>query len=327
MKHFLRALMQFFLFLYCALLWRTLKFVMRKVTGRCELQRICHNNKPGARRTLKIESSLKFSKSELLQTAVSAQLDSVEKIIDDIITLKNINPDANPQLGVSLQASLFQIVGYRSLVVEVERLRRESYDCENPKHEEMLLKLWKCLCPDTPLTGRISKQWCDIGFQGNDPKTDFRGMGILGLSNLLYYAEHDRANALQLLHDSQQPKSSKMSKAEWEKSQLDKAIGYSFAIVGINITDLAYRLLVGGALKTHLYNVAPEMPSIANFQQTFCYLMQEFHRFWMEEDPRDIMEFNRIRDKFHKMVLKLLRDPDTALCPHFSASDLHMITL
>lgn len=55
--------------------------------------------------------------------------------------------------------------------------------------------------------------------------------------------------------------------------------------------------------------------------------MQEFHRFWMEEDPRDIMEFNRIRDKFHKMVLKLLRDPDTALCPHFSASDLHMITL
>jgi len=45
---------------------------------------------------------------------------------------------------------------------------------------------------------------------------------------------------------------------------------YSFAIVGINITDLAYSLLVSGALKTHLYNVAPEMPSLVNFQQTFC---------------------------------------------------------
>uniref|UniRef100_A0A3B3SNX8 Uncharacterized protein n=1 Tax=Paramormyrops kingsleyae TaxID=1676925 RepID=A0A3B3SNX8_9TELE len=44
-------------------LYMTLKFVTRKVTGRCEMQRICYNNKPGARRTLKIESSLKFSKS------------------------------------------------------------------------------------------------------------------------------------------------------------------------------------------------------------------------------------------------------------------------
>ena len=32
---------------------------------------------------------------------------------------------------------------------------------------------------------RVSKQWQDIGFQGDDPKTDFRGMGMLGLLNLL----------------------------------------------------------------------------------------------------------------------------------------------
>lgn len=46
-------------------------------------------------------------------------------------------------------------------------------------------QLWKELRPDTPLNGRISKQWCEIGFQGSDPKTDFRGMGLLGLHNLL----------------------------------------------------------------------------------------------------------------------------------------------
>lgn len=50
----------------------------------------------------------------------------------------------------------------------------------------------------------------------------------------------------------------------------DSSLSYSFAIVGINITDLAYSLLVSGALKTHLYNVAPEMPSLPHFQQTFC---------------------------------------------------------
>uniref|UniRef100_A0A8C8IJ35 ELMO domain-containing protein n=1 Tax=Oncorhynchus tshawytscha TaxID=74940 RepID=A0A8C8IJ35_ONCTS len=304
MKHFLRVVTQFFVFLYCKCLWRGLKFVIRKVTGRCELQRICHNNKPGARRTLKIESSLRYSKNELCQSALSAHPDRVEKTIDDIMTLKKVNPDTNPQLGISLQASLFQIVGYRSLVSEVEKLRREPYDCENPDHEEMLMKLWKTLRPDSPLTGRISKQWCEIGFQGNDPKTDFRGMGLLGLHNLL-----------------------KMSKAEWEQKNFDKAIGYSFAIVGINITDLAYSLLVSGALKTHLYNVAPEMPSLSHFQQTFCYLMQEFHRFWIEEDPCDIMEFNRVRSKFHRRVLRQLKNPDMALCPHFAASDLHLVNL
>lgn len=47
-------------------------------------------------------------------------------------------------------------------------------------------QLWKELRPDSPLSGRISKQWCEIGFQGNDPKTDFRGMGLLGLHNLLW---------------------------------------------------------------------------------------------------------------------------------------------
>uniref|UniRef100_A0A672S5D1 ELMO domain-containing protein 1-like n=1 Tax=Sinocyclocheilus grahami TaxID=75366 RepID=A0A672S5D1_SINGR len=301
------VLAQLLVFLYCKCLWRGLKFVIRKLTGRCELQRICYNNKPGARRTLKI--------------------DSVEKTIDDIMSLKKINPDTNPQLGISLQACLLQIVGYRNLVVEVEKLRREPYACENPAHEEMLMKLWKELRPDSPLSGRISKQWCEIGFQGNDPKTDFRGMGLLGLHNLLYFAEHDKATALQVLHDSLQPKHSKMSKADWDKKKFDKAIGYSFAIVGINITDLAYSLLVSGALKTHLYNVAPEMPSLVHFQQTFCYLMQEFHRFWIEEDPRDIMEFNCVRTKFHKHVLKQLKNPDMALCPHFTASDLHLVNL
>lgn len=45
------------------------------------------------------------------------------------------------RLGVSLQACLLQIVGYRNLIAEVEKLRREAYDSEDPQHEEMLLKV------------------------------------------------------------------------------------------------------------------------------------------------------------------------------------------
>jgi hypothetical protein len=32
--------------------------------------------------------------------------------------------------------------------------------------------------PDTALENRISSQWGDIGFQGKNPATDFRGMGM-----------------------------------------------------------------------------------------------------------------------------------------------------
>ncbi|XP_030896441.1 ELMO domain-containing protein 1 [Leptonychotes weddellii] len=189
--------------------------------------------------------------------------------------------------------------------------------------------LWKFLKPNTPLESRISKQWCEIGFQGDDPKTDFRGMGLLGLYNLQYFAERDAVAAQQVLSDSLHPKCrditkeeiSKFSKAEWEKKRMDKAIGYSFAIVGINITDLAYNLLVSGALKTHFYNIAPEAPTLSHFQQTFCYLMHEFHKFWIEEDPMDIMEFNRVREKFRKRIIRQLQNPDMALCPHFAASE------
>jgi len=39
--------------------------------------------------------------------------------------------------------------------------------------------------PDTNLEDRITNQWGEIGFQGKDPMTDFRGMGMLGLDNLL----------------------------------------------------------------------------------------------------------------------------------------------
>ena len=44
--------------------------------------------------------------------------------------------------------------------------------------------------PGTELESRHTKQWQEIGFQGKDPATDFRGMGILGLYCLQYPHTH-----------------------------------------------------------------------------------------------------------------------------------------
>jgi hypothetical protein len=65
-------------------------------------------------------------------------------------------------------------------------LRDEKYDSNNDQHEKLLLKLWTQAFPDIELTGRKSDQWVQLGFQGVDPATDFRSMGMLGLHHLLY---------------------------------------------------------------------------------------------------------------------------------------------
>lgn len=47
-----------------------------------------------------------------------------------------------------------------------------------------LMKLWNLLIPHKK--DRIQKRWCDIGSQGDHPKIDFTGMGMLGLTNLCF---------------------------------------------------------------------------------------------------------------------------------------------
>ena len=44
----------------------------------------------------------------------------------------------------------------------------------------------------------------------------------------------------------------------------------------------------------------------------FSYLFVEFDKFWLECKPRDIMEFNRIRDLFENNVRSQLEDPRTS---------------
>lgn len=75
------------------------------------------------------------------------------------------------------------IRGYN--LAKIRFARTSKYDKKNDEHEEKLQKLWSTLKPDEELAERLTKKWIDIGFQGADPATDFRGSGILGLDQLL----------------------------------------------------------------------------------------------------------------------------------------------
>ncbi|KAF7655500.1 hypothetical protein LDENG_00055090 [Lucifuga dentata] len=289
-------------YFYTSFLRYCLKWFIRHVTGKCELQRICSGFKPGATRTTKAEYSLQSSKNKILTGALETSDDHLEQCVKHIMQEKNIKLQKDPMFKESLHICLLQITGYRSLYVSVEDLRKEVFSSESLEHEAMLLKLWDLLMPTVKLESRITKQWGDIGFQGDDPKTDFRGMGMLGLINLVFFSENYTEEARQVLSHANHPK-----------------LGYSYAIVGINLTEMAYSLLKSGALKPHFYNTVLGKPDLKHFHQLYCYLAYEFDKFWVAEEPESIMQFNHYREKFHSKVKTELQDPNVSLtltvCP------------
>uniref|UniRef100_A0A7N0UL55 ELMO domain-containing protein n=1 Tax=Kalanchoe fedtschenkoi TaxID=63787 RepID=A0A7N0UL55_KALFE len=82
--------------------------------------------------------------------------------------------------------------------------------------------------PDVALTGLISEQWKDMGWQGANPSTDFRGCGFVSLENLLFFAKTYPDSFHRLLF--------KLGgeRATWE---------YPFAVAGINITFMLIQML------------------------------------------------------------------------------------
>ncbi|GIY19656.1 ELMO domain-containing protein 2 [Caerostris darwini] len=286
------------------------KWFLRKTTRLCELQRICYGEEFGYSRSSKIETSLNVSHTKDIHQCMQqlnnlatkgrfmneTMKNSVEYAVKLTIDVKGIKPSIHMRFINSYKSCLYQIYGYKQLLYEIELLRKTPYSSDNKEHEDKLLKLWSLLNPDRRLENRISKQWTEIGFQGDDPKTDFRGMGVLGLENLLYFAtEHTDAARHVLLHSNH------------------PTYGYSFAIVGINLTSMAYDMLKNQSLQVHLYNSVKGRPFIKHFHYVYCYLFYEFDKFWLSEKPRDIMEFSRIRSKFQDSVLKKLKNPKAQL--------------
>jgi len=284
------------------------KWFLHKTTRLSELQRICYGTTAGASRTLRIEECLAKSRTKGLKALMQHLYkladegkfhgkegdDLVEYAVAGITRIKRIDYRLHREFLHSMGMCIDQLLGYHQLIYEVEKIRKVAYNSQNAIHEAKLLQLWSLMMPGRPLTARVCKDWGDIGFQGEDPKTDFRGMGILGLDNLLYFASEYSCVARHVLSHSHHP-----------------SYGYSFAIVGINLTSIAYNLLMAGSLKVHLFNYVKGKSDVRHFHQVYSYLFYEFDKFWLSEKPKDIMEFNKIREKFLLKIQIALQNHDT----------------
>jgi hypothetical protein len=109
-----------------------------------------------------------------------------------------------------------------------------AYDSSVPEHQEALRALWKVAFPEEKLRDLISEQWKEMGWQGKDPSTDFRGGGFISLENLLFFARNFPKSFQDLLRKQEGDRS------VWE---------YPFAVAGVNITFMLIQMLDLEAVK------------------------------------------------------------------------------
>ncbi|CAM6113853.1 unnamed protein product [Calypogeia fissa] len=102
------------------------------------------------------------------------------------------------------------------------------FDGTRPDHQEALKALWRAAFRNRELPGLVCEEWKEMGWQGVDPSTDFRGGGFVSLENLLFLAENFPRSFERLLHKQEG------KRATWE---------YPFAVAGLNITFMLIQML------------------------------------------------------------------------------------
>jgi hypothetical protein len=73
---------------------------------------------------------------------------------------------------------------YKNLANFIETQRTIDFSYKIDKHVNMLKQVWVSLKPTDAVQDVANTKWVEIGFQTNNPQTDFRGMGLMGLINL-----------------------------------------------------------------------------------------------------------------------------------------------
>ncbi|KAB5545168.1 hypothetical protein DKX38_013280 [Salix brachista] len=148
---------------------------------------------------------------------------------------------------------------------------------------DALRALWSATYPDQELNGLISDQWKEMGWQGRDPSTDFRGAGFISLENLLFFAKTFTTSFQHLL------KKQEGKRSAWE---------YPFAVAGVNITFMIMQMLDLDALKsrrTFVRSVFLQMLSENEwaFDLLYCVAFVVMDKQWLERNAT-YMEFNDV---------------------------------
>ncbi len=107
-----------------------------------------------------------------------------------------------------------------SLTLDALReIAMEPYDYESSEHESILVALWDSAFPE--VFALPSARWKELGFQGNDPRTDLRGAGIMGLRHFLEFMQHRQEGEVLGGNGSGAPSSGDASAFPWSLASIN----------------------------------------------------------------------------------------------------------
>ncbi|KAM7476247.1 hypothetical protein LguiB_023490 [Lonicera macranthoides] len=173
-----------------------------------------------------------------------------------------------------------------------------AYDCSLPEHQEALKSLWNAAFPGEELRGLISEQWKEMGWQGKDPSTDFRGGGFISLENLLYFATNFPKSFQDLLRKQEG------DRAMWE---------YPFAVAGVNITFMLIQMLDLEAVKPRSFVGATFLKFLAEnesaFDLLYCITFKLMDNQWLAMRA-SYMDFNAVMKATRRQLERELLQED-----------------
>lgn len=162
-----------------------------------------------------------------------------------------------------------------------ERLQ-VPFDGTLTEHQDALRKLWRLAYPSKEIPPLKSELWKEMGWQGQDPSTDFRGGGYISLENLIYFAEEYPEAFQNLLHKREG------KRAEWE---------YPFAVAGVNISFMLAQMLDLQSGKPTSAAAARFLELLAEdemaFDGLFCVAFRMMDAQWLAKHA-SYMEFNDV---------------------------------
>jgi len=179
---------------------------------------------------------------------------------------------------------------YYNRVLEVEWLASyssilaaEYYDAAI--HAPLLKNVYEQLTQTEPPT-IPSKDWSLIGFQGQDPATDLRSMGLLACSMLIFFSTTYPVAARRCLLLSRHPHHE-----------------FPFACTAINVGHFTLELLKSHELNSYLFahGATPDQLYII-----FSQLLVAFCDVYSNSNPRNLMDFPPVFNQFKLDIHTLL---------------------
>ncbi|KAG5481284.1 hypothetical protein CUR178_06519 [Leishmania enriettii] len=196
----------------------------------------------------------------------------------------------------------------------LSRIREQygrPYSGENELDVELLGRLWNghnrvMFAPKdlafSPEAHSVSDRWKEMGFQGTDPSTDFRGAGVLGLVNLVYLVEHYPQQWSAILTPDFLAAAAGLNVT----LRLSTLLGINSSVNQFSASILSSYSARAARLRLcrFIYDSSVDV-AIQRLCEVYCFAMRLLHYRWILSS-RNIMEFNQLLTTVYEELDRLL---------------------